>query len=376
MAESFGKALRRLRGEMSLRALAREASCSKSHISALEHGHRSPTPAVAAALDAALDADGALLATAAPSTAPASGHPLLDDPADVLDQARALLTPHADPALLDVAEMTQRSVVTRYEMLGPRPLAGEIRLLRTMLHTMLTRPQPSDTRTRILTLAARSSGLLAYMAVNLGVMDAAHAYCAEARLLAQQARDVPLQMWVLGTLAHTLYYQHRYAEADAAAQAGIELAPDNAQAIRLLINGRARALARASQRTHAERAIGQALTLSGRQHHLPDGLTPCISFEPYPPARTLANAITAHLSQPPSSRRGRRERVRGSSAVAFLVGRGEHDGATWLRRPVRLWPGRLRPTRPDVPAGLRRLVTVSPWTAVTRALRRRARRCV
>ncbi len=93
-----------------------------------------------------------------------------------------------------------------------------------------------------------------------------------------------------------LYYAGRYAEAARAAQAGVDLSPENPQAIRLLVHGCARAYARMGDRAAAEAAIGRALTLSERQQELPVGLTACIDFVPYSVARTLANAITARLS--------------------------------------------------------------------------------
>ncbi|GAA3722470.1 hypothetical protein GCM10022224_104330 [Nonomuraea antimicrobica] len=63
-AESFGQTLRRLRlrAGMSIRDLARLASCGKSYISDLEHGRGTPSLAVATALDRALGAGGELVA--------------------------------------------------------------------------------------------------------------------------------------------------------------------------------------------------------------------------------------------------------------------------------------------------------------------------
>lgn len=70
------------------------------------------------------------------------------------------------------------------------------------------------------------------------------------------------------------------------------LPPNHPQAVRLLVNGRARVLGKLGDRNQAERAIGQALELSDR-HHVAPGLTSCISFSPYGRARTLSNAMTA-----------------------------------------------------------------------------------
>ncbi|MEV7157098.1 hypothetical protein AB0N77_21115 [Streptomyces misionensis] len=240
-------------------------------------------------------------ATAPPSRAVASAPPAKQigewgNAGDVLVQARELMTCNTDPALLMMARETIDDIVNRYEALGPQLLLGEARLLRRMLHTLLHGRQTAQQRRDLFSLASRASGLLGYMAVNAGRPEHAQAYCAEAEALADMAQDVTAKMWALGTRALGHYYTGDYAASDAAAAAGVELAPHDPQAIRLLINGRARALARLGDRDGASRAIGLALDLSDRQHKLPEGITACISFEPYSPARTLANAVTAHLS--------------------------------------------------------------------------------
>jgi hypothetical protein len=48
-------------------------------------------------------------------------------------------------------------------------------------------------------------------------------------------------------------------------------------------------------RRGVEQVVGRALELSA-VHDVAAGLTPCISFEPYGYARTLANAVTAYVS--------------------------------------------------------------------------------
>ncbi|MEU2607658.1 hypothetical protein [Streptomyces albus] len=217
-------------------------------------------------------------------------------PTDVLTQARELVTSNTDPALLVMAQEAIEDIVSRYEARGPHELVGETRLLRRMLHTLLRGRQTAAQRQHLFGLASRVSGLLGYMAVNAGRPEHAQAYCEEAESLADMAQDTMAKMWALGTRALGLYYTGDYAESDAAAAAGIALAPQNPQAIRLFVNGRARALARLGDRDGANRAIDSALEVSDRQQVLPGGITACISFEPYSPARTLANAVTAHLS--------------------------------------------------------------------------------
>ncbi|MER0477296.1 hypothetical protein ABR737_02780 [Streptomyces sp. Edi2] len=221
-----------------------------------------------------------------------------DDPLAVLTQTELLTQSSVDAAVLDHFGAEIQGIVDRYETHGPQVLAGEARVLRGALGALLGgRQQLPSVHAELFRLTGRAAGLLAYMAVNAGAEPAvAEAYCVQAETLAEHVGDTPLQMWAAGTRSLSLYYQQRYAEADAAAAAGIDLAPQNGQAIRLLVNGRARALARLGDRRGAERAIGRALDLSEQQSSLPAGITSCISFAPYSLARTLANEITARLS--------------------------------------------------------------------------------
>ncbi|MEE1820972.1 hypothetical protein PUR61_01965 [Streptomyces sp. BE20] len=218
-----------------------------------------------------------------------------DDPQQVRDQTGLLTASNTDAAVLTMAATAITGIVDRYERLGPHQLVGEAKLLRGMLHTLLVGHQPPRTRTELYRLAGQASGLLGYMAINADRPAAAQAYSTEALELAGEIGDRGLQMWALGTRSLGYYYQGRYDLADEAAAAGVALAPEHPQAIRLLANGRARALARAGHRLQALNAIDQALQLSDR-HDVPPGLTPCIAFAPYSAARTLANVVTAHLS--------------------------------------------------------------------------------
>ncbi|GLF98146.1 hypothetical protein [Streptomyces yaizuensis] len=229
--------------------------------------------------------------------APDGGEVEFDGAQEIGAQTRLLTASNADPALVATVRTSLEGVIDRYEALGPRLLVGETRLLRTMLHTLLAGHQPPRARAELFHLAARTAGVLGYMAVNSSAPFATvDAYCTEAELLAREAGDRETQMWAAGTRSLGLYYTGRYTEADQAARAGVDLAPDSPQAIRLLVNGRARALARTGERRGAEAAIGRAMTLSERQTTLSEGMTSCIAFTPYSLARTLANAITARLA--------------------------------------------------------------------------------
>ncbi|MFK0181685.1 helix-turn-helix domain-containing protein [Streptomyces xanthochromogenes] len=191
-----------------------------------------------------------------------------------------------------------QQLVAHYEADGPH---GTLRLadravrLRHTVHSLLEGHQPASHRTGLFNLAAQTSALLGYMAVNRGLHALADAYSNEAIAFASDTNDIATMMWACGTKSLNAYYQGDPERAAACAAEGIDLAPDHPQAIRLLVNGLARALGKVGDHAGACRAVGRAEDLSARTG-VPGGLTPCISLEPYGYTRTLANAATVHVS--------------------------------------------------------------------------------
>ncbi|MFD3926519.1 hypothetical protein [Streptomyces sp. NPDC058614] len=269
--------------------------------------------------------DAARTAQAAPKSPPPRDPG--DNPLEIVARARHLTASNADDATLTFLGTSLETVTARYEHDGPHALRPETRNLRQLAHTLLDGRQPPRVRKELFRLAARASGLLGYMAVNTGDFTLAEAYCTEALDLSRAIDDRDTELWAGGTLSLGLYYAGRYGEADACAAAAIERAPTSSQSIRLLVNGRARALAKAGNRRASEHAVGQALDLSDR-HDVPVGLTSCISFEPYGRARTLANAVTAHVSLHDTPKA-----LNNAEHIDDLV---EHSDSSWSRALVRL----------------------------------------
>ncbi|WP_239063932.1 MULTISPECIES: hypothetical protein [unclassified Streptomyces] len=218
-----------------------------------------------------------------------------ENPLDIVTRTRQLTASNADDATLAFLDSSLEGIASRYEQDGPYVLRPQARQVRQLAHTLLDGRQPPRTRRELFRLAARASGLLGYMAVNTGDFALSEAYCTEARELSREIGDLDTDLWACGTLSFSLYYAGRYDEADACATAAVERAPRHAQCIRLLANGRARALGKTGDQRAVEQTIGQALRLSDL-HEVPVGLTSCISFEPYGRARTLANAVTSHVA--------------------------------------------------------------------------------
>ncbi|MET7713779.1 helix-turn-helix domain-containing protein [Streptomyces sp. NPDC005407] len=218
-----------------------------------------------------------------------------ESPLDIARRLNDTASSNTDPATVVVLEQGIIDIVDRYEAEGPHQLAPQAVDLRNFIQERLAGQQPPRQRAALFRMAAQTSALLGYMAVNAGREPVAEAYCKEAEELAKEISDTELLMWIHGTRSLNAYYAGRYGHAVRWADAGLAIAPQTPQAIRLQANGRARALGKLGDRSAAVRAIALAEELSSH-HSVPAGLTSCISFEPYSTARTLANAATAHVA--------------------------------------------------------------------------------
>ncbi|MEV6408402.1 MULTISPECIES: hypothetical protein [Streptomyces] len=250
-----------------------------------------------------------------------------EDPAEIVARARQLTCGNADEATLTFLASQVDATTERYEQDGPLGLWGQTKSLRGLGHTLLAGQQPPAARRELFRITARASGLLGYMAVNTGAFSLAEAYCAESLELSRAIGDLDTELWACGTQSFAAYYAGRYAEADARAAAAVNRAQGHPQAIRLLVNGRARALGKLGDRNRAEQAIGLALGLSDRYDVVP-GLTSCISFLPYGRARTLANALTARVALQDTG-----HVLRDAENLDSLV---EKSDSAWSRSLVRL----------------------------------------
>lgn len=273
-------------------------------------------------------------------TAPPAVHDDEDSVVEIVARTRQLTASNADDRTIAFLGSSLDGIVARYDREGPKPLRGQARSLRQLIHTLLDGHQPPRVRHELFRLAARAGGLLGYMAVNVGDFVLAEAYATEAQDLSRAIEDVETELWARGTLSFGYYYAGRYRDADACAAAAVDMAPSSAQAIRLLANGRARALGKMGDRKGVERVVGQALDLSAA-HDVADDLTPCISFEPYGYARTLANVVTAYVSAGQVS-----QVLTTAERIDGLV----EDSDPWSRSLVRLdvASALLQQTRPDV----------------------------
>lgn len=319
-------------------SLADALGVDRSTVWRWESGAVSPNPEQCLAVRRLLDLtpnelDDLLRPEQCQSIAPSSStdvvrsHLSWDEPDDIWRQLQERKQFTVDSTQVQYLEGQVSALVSEYEQRGPAELGPATGSLRRQVQQLLSERQPLQLRWRLHRVASQLAALLAYMAVNTGRFGLAHAYCREALHLATETEDVDLQMWVWGTESLGAYYQGNYLRARSCAAKGRSLSPNSPQAIRLLVNGEARALGQLGDSEKTNAAIGQALALLDRHEIAPD-LTPCISFLPYGYARLAANAATAYVGL------GETDQVlRYTRDVDPAVERAESD---WSRALVRL----------------------------------------
>lgn len=220
-------------------------------------------------------------------------------------EAEDALTPLERLFVLTDAEFTDDKIagtdrmiagfIQEYETRGPRELGPRVRRQRQRLSRGLAGFERPRHVAALYRQSAQLAGMLAYMAVNMGNFPLARAYCAEAFGLADFAEDTSLCAWVRGTESFCAYYEGDFRSAAGLASDGLRYEGKGPQAIRLLINGEARALAKLGDEPGTRLAIDGALSLTAR-HGVREGMSPCLSFGPYSEARTISNAVTALTS--------------------------------------------------------------------------------
>ncbi len=213
---------------------------------------------------------------------------------DVGIRQQYFAAPSVPTSFLDYLDDFVEDCVTSYETRGPATLMPLVVQQREGAQALIEGSQLPRNRLRLLRAAGRLSGLVGYMAVNLGDFQLSRAYCAEAFAIAVAVEDSDLAAWVRGTESLCAYYAGDYRSALARAREGQTFAAGGPQAIRLAVNGEARALGRLGDREGVREAVGRAFDLAERAD-LPEGMSACLSFGAYSLARIAANAATAHV---------------------------------------------------------------------------------
>jgi tetratricopeptide (TPR) repeat protein len=219
----------------------------------------------------------------------------LESPLDIAERIQGLAATNTSDTALDQIDAVIGLIIEEYETAGPASLAPRVVRQRRQLDPLFAGVQLPRQRERLFRTAGRLSAMLGYMAVNLGKFSTAKAYCEEAFYLAELVDDADLQAWTRGTESFCAYYQGNYRAAADLARDGQRYAKGGPQAVRLAINGEARALGKLRDFQGVNEAVDRAYRLADEFDAEP-GVSPCISFGVYSPARTASNAATAYVS--------------------------------------------------------------------------------
>lgn len=150
-------------------------------------------------------------------------------------------------------------------------------------------------RRHLYLVGGKLSGLLGYLAFDLGNEMVARAYRNEAMSLAKAAGHGDLAAWVRGTQSFIAYYGGRYREALDLARDGQRYARGGPTSIRLAISGEARTLGKLGDTAGVDEAVARALTAHTKINDA-DPVGYFLSFDPFTASRIAGNAASAYLA--------------------------------------------------------------------------------
>jgi transcriptional regulator with XRE-family HTH domain len=282
-------ARRRAEAGLSLADVAASAHVARGYVHHLERGHRWPSPAVARALDAALDANGVLLAEW-----------LAGDAAQRSDQARSTVTTPAstqpDPrvALVSAADESARfltwaetsntgnltveqlhtdvrRIAHSYLKVPTLPLFVRACAVRDHAFALLAgRQRPHQTRD-LYVATGWALALLAWMSTDLGRTDAADTHARAAWLCADNSDHNGLRAWVRATQHTAARWEHRFLDAARYAEDGLRYITTGSAAL-FLASAQALDLVYAGQAGNARSALARARKVADRVEQANDEL--------------------------------------------------------------------------------------------------------
>jgi tetratricopeptide (TPR) repeat protein len=214
-----------------------------------------------------------------------------------VEQQRAWLSSlHADAPKLGYLAGAVGQIIAQGDMAPVAQLDMRARALRAHLQQMLREPHHPPVAQGLYTTAAYLSGAQAALAIDLGRLEAGRSYAREAFDLADATGDVDLMAWARAAQSLVEYYDGQYLDALALADDGLQRSPRGVHAVRLSVNGRARALGKMGDHDGVERAVDHAWAVR-EEHAAPEvEMSANMTNGVYCESRTAGNAATAYLA--------------------------------------------------------------------------------
>ncbi len=202
---------------------------------------------------------------------------------------------NVEDASLEQLEASVEVVGRRYETSDAATVYPIALKQRRWVAELMAGHQHPAQRRHLYLVGGKLSGLLGYLAFDLGNELVARAYCNEAMSLAKAAGHGDLAAWVRGTQSFIAYYGGRYREALDLARDGQRYARGGPASIRLAISGEARTLGKLGDAAGVDEAVGRALTAHAKIHDA-DPVGYFLSFDPFTASRIAGNAASAYLA--------------------------------------------------------------------------------
>jgi transcriptional regulator with XRE-family HTH domain len=223
MNDTFGTLLNRLRTrhKLSCAQLGAKINYTGAYVWDLEHGRRAAGPDIAAALDEALAADGALLALAGPQP----GADPTEDEIDAYELAQRAEATDVSGATLTGLERAFDRLAIAYQGTPPDRLLPDTRRYLRYIGQLVDGRATLTQRRRMLRAGGWLSLLAATLHIDLHQRGAADARLAAAVALAEHAGDDEIAAWCLETRAWDALTEGRYRLAVDLSQAAQDVAP-------------------------------------------------------------------------------------------------------------------------------------------------------
>lgn len=229
--ETFAHAFARLRGDLSLREIARRSSVNAGHLSRIASGKRQPNLELARALDRALQTGGKLSAIV--SAQPTRFE--VDDfrpweTAEVLERIRASAI---DSGTVESLDATVIELCCEYPVRDARSLRREAHGWLGEVERKLRQPVGLSAHQGLLHAAGWLALLIGCLEYDMGQRTAAEATRVAARQLGQEGRNPEIVGWSYEMEAWFALTQSRYRAVLDAAEAGMAAAPGGSAAVQL-----------------------------------------------------------------------------------------------------------------------------------------------
>lgn len=271
MAEraNFAAELARRRADngLSLANVAAQAHVHRGYLHNVEHGRRWPTETVARALDAALAADGALLATwKAADQLPYVRATSTDERSTELVElvARAEAS-DVGPTTLEMVDISVEQLARAYTRTPPDELLRDVRVSARQIGSLLDGRATLAQRSRLLTAAGWLAVFAATLHVDLGQRRAAGAARGAAQSLGRETGADEIAAWAVEIDAWTALVDQDWPLAATLAAAGESIAPSGSPAAAQLAMQSARAAARLGDGPQVRAALRRCSAAADRQ---------------------------------------------------------------------------------------------------------------